>query len=84
MLRSAEIDIAFEKEEDAELVMQSLSPETKDKNPRSSVEIATSGKMLKLKIEAKDTPALRATCNSYLRWIDTAIRVNALASKQET
>jgi tRNA threonylcarbamoyladenosine modification (KEOPS) complex Pcc1 subunit len=81
MLRSALINLFFNKKEEAELVMYCLIPEAKQRSPRASVEINLSGKILKLKIEAKDTPALRAACNSYLRWVNTAIKVKAIARK---
>jgi tRNA threonylcarbamoyladenosine modification (KEOPS) complex Pcc1 subunit len=33
------------------------------------------GAFLILKVEAKDTVALRATLNAYLRWVDTTANV---------
>jgi KEOPS complex subunit Pcc1 len=42
--------------------------------PRTKVDITLDG-TLKIVIDAKDTHALRAALNSYLRWIDLAYNV---------
>lgn len=52
------------------IIEDALFPEVeKPITERSRVDIATDGDMLRLRIEASDTSALRAALNSYLRWI---------------
>ncbi|MCW3977537.1 MAG: KEOPS complex subunit Pcc1, partial [Candidatus Bathyarchaeota archaeon] len=47
-----------------------LRPETeKPLTSRSKVQINEEGKVMTLTFEARDTSALRAVINSYLRWI---------------
>ena len=51
-------------------LLDALLPETRrPATSRSKVSIATQGERLILRIMAKDTSALRATINSYLRWV---------------
>jgi len=65
----------FDTTEDAKIIAEALNPEIKNKIPKTSVEVFLSNKKFILKIEAKDTSSLRAACNSYLRWINTALTV---------
>jgi tRNA threonylcarbamoyladenosine modification (KEOPS) complex Pcc1 subunit len=62
----------------SKLVEKALSPETKQKIPKVKVNISLSKNILSLTIESEDISTLRAACNSYLRWINTAINVNQL------
>jgi len=41
----------------------------------TKTEVSLSGKTFSIKIEAEDISTLRAACNSYLRWINTALNV---------
>ncbi len=65
----------FDSEDEAKVIVNSLIPEIKHKIPKTSVEFTSSGKILYLKIETNDISSLRAACNSYLRWINTALNV---------
>ena len=66
----AEIIITLSSLEEAEAVYQSLKPETKPLHAnRSEAKIEPRNKTLLINLEAKDTIALRAALNSYLRWI---------------
>ena len=65
----------FDTTEEARVVAESLHPEIKHKIPKTDTEISISKKTFSLKIEAKDVSSLRAACNSYLRWINTALNV---------
>jgi len=60
---------------DAEIVERSLSPEIHQKIPKSTVQLIRSGKTMTLIIVSMDSSSLRAACNSYLRWIQTALAV---------
>ena len=52
------------------LLLKVLMPETvKQVTSRSRVAIKIEGEGLTIQVEARDTSALRATLNSYLRWI---------------
>lgn len=64
--------------QDAALVAQSLSPEITHKIPKSNVSISVDQKTLSLIIESDEVSSLRAACNSYLRWIQTALSVKQL------
>jgi len=65
----------FDSSKEAKIVGASMNPEIKHKIPKTNVDIEISEKILTLKIQAKDLSSLRAACNSYLRWINTAINV---------
>lgn len=78
MKKKATFIFHFDSFKDAEIVAESLSPEVKHKIPKANVEISLSKKALFLKIESDDVSTLRAACNSYLRWVNTAINVNQL------
>lgn len=74
-MKSAKFVFVFDSEEEAKIVAESLSPEIKYKIPKTNVEVSLSKKKFSLTIEAKDISSLRAACNSYLRWINTALNV---------
>ena len=65
----------FETEEEAKIIAESLDPEIQHKIPKTNVEVSLSNKTFSIEIEAKDISSLRAACNSYLRWINTALNV---------
>ncbi|MCJ7712990.1 hypothetical protein MUO66_00825 [Candidatus Bathyarchaeota archaeon] len=54
-------------------LLNALKPETKKSGNRSKVNIDKDGSLIILNVEAKDTVALRAVLNTYLRWIGSAI-----------
>ena len=64
--------------EDAQLIAESLHPEIKHKIPKTNVVLKCNQNTLTLKIESADLSSLRAACNSYLRWIQTAQNVKQL------
>ncbi len=74
-MKSASFVFNFSSEEEAKIIAESLGPEIKYKIPKTSVEASLSSKTFSLKIKAKDISSLRAACNSYLRWINTALNV---------
>ena len=65
----------FENFDEARVVYNSLNPEIKQKIPKTKIKIKLEANILKLDIEANDISSLRAACNSYLRWINTALSV---------
>ena len=60
------------------MIAQSLSPEISHKIPKSNVTFTIEKKILTMTIESEDVSTLRAACNSYLRWIQTALAVRQL------
>ena len=70
--------LEFEKIDDARVIYNSLNPEIKHKIPKTNTKIKLEGTVLKIDIEAKDISSLRAACNSYLRWINTAHSVKKI------
>ena len=71
MKASTEITLHFRSKKLLEMVLKALKPETK-MHPftrRSKVKVTSKQKSLILNFEAEDTSALRASINSYLRWI---------------
>ena len=76
MKDEATIKFKFESEKALETVFNSLKPETLSApTNRSRTYIEADGKTLTLRFEARDTTALRAALNSYLRWIKLIIEV---------
>jgi len=65
----------FDSENEAEIIFNSLNPESKNKIPKTNVKIFVDKNKLELNIESKDISSLRAASNSYLRWINTALNV---------
>ena len=74
-MRSASFVLEFDTKKEAEVVARSLGPEIKNKIPKTDVMVSLSEKTFTIEIQANDTSSLRAACNSYLRWINTALNV---------
>ncbi|MDH7517180.1 MAG: KEOPS complex subunit Pcc1 [Candidatus Thermoplasmatota archaeon] len=74
-MKKASFEFVFDSEKEAEIVLESLNPEVKNKIPKTNVKISIFQKKLFLEIESNDISSLRAACNSYLRWINTALAV---------
>lgn len=74
-MKSAKFFFKFDSEKEAKIIAESLKPEIKHRIPKTNVEVALSGNNFSLEIKAKDLSSLRAACNSYLRWINTALNV---------
>ncbi len=67
------IQLSFESSEKAEIIKDSLEPEELlPKAARADVEISSRENILSLDIDARDTAALRAAVNSFLRWAAVA------------
>jgi len=68
--RFAKLKLELPSEKEAEIFLKSLKPETETlATPRSNVWIEQDGSLLIFHFEANDTTALRASLNSYLRWL---------------
>lgn len=70
MKARAVVRLRFQSEEHLRVALEALKPETeKLLTSRSRVQLRGEGEVLTLIFEARDTSALRAVTNSYLRWI---------------
>lgn len=76
MKANALMRLKFPSEKYLEIVFKALEPEVREPpTMRSKAILEKEGKFLVLKIEAKDTVALRAAVNAYLRWINSMANV---------
>ena len=74
MKAQASVRLNFVSEKQLQVVLQALKPETETSSThRSKVIMTAEGKSLVLDFMAKDTSALRAAINSYLRLIGVAM-----------
>jgi tRNA threonylcarbamoyladenosine modification (KEOPS) complex Pcc1 subunit len=72
----AVVRLKFPSKNHLDIVLRALRPETvKPTTVRSSGSLEKEGNFLVLKIQAKDTIALRAALNAYLRWIGSVLNV---------
>ncbi|KPV63147.1 MAG: Transcription factor Pcc1 [Candidatus Bathyarchaeota archaeon BA1] len=78
MRAQAIVSLSFPSERHLTIVLRALEPEsTSPPTPRSQAQVEGKGKILTLRFEARDTPALRAAISSYLHWI---ILINDMCS----
>ena len=83
MRASARIRLRFADERCLETVLRALEPEVGGSvTLRSCASLARERKFLVLKIEAKDTVALRAASNAYLRWIGSIMNVLSVLERE--
>lgn len=72
MKASATVRFKMWPREKLEIVYRAIAPEVaKPATTRSKAQLKIEGEQLVLTIEAKDTVALRAALNAYLRWISS-------------
>jgi len=76
MKAQAVIRLNFSSEKQLKVVLGALKPETETSSTsRSKVHLKAEDKSLILEFRAKDTSALRAALNSYLRLIGVAMNL---------
>jgi len=75
-MKKAYFEFIFDSSDEARVVASSLEPEIKQKIPKTDVIVNIQDNIFNLEIKAEDISSLRAACNSYLRWINTALEVN--------
>lgn len=69
-------NIELDNGHDAEIVYNSIKPEiTFARNERSTSEIELTGNTINIKIFSNDVVSLRASINSYVRWIKLATEI---------
>ena len=76
MKAKATVRMRCSSEKQLTTLLDALTPETeKPVGTRSRAVLEKEGNFLVLNVEAKDTVALRAALNAYLRWIGSAVNV---------
>ncbi len=76
MKAEATVRMRFSSEKHLTTLINALTPEVnKPATARAKAVLKKEGTFLVLKVEAKDTVALRATLNAYLRWIGAMANV---------
>jgi tRNA threonylcarbamoyladenosine modification (KEOPS) complex Pcc1 subunit len=72
----AEIRLKLANQKQVQTLLDALSPEANAPvTRRANIKLQKDGLFLVLAVEAKDTVALRATLNAYLRWINSTVNV---------
>ena len=72
----ASISLRFNSEKQLTTLLDALKPEvTAPVTRRAKVSLEKQDAFLVLSVDAKDTIALRATLNAYLRWINSTVSV---------
>jgi tRNA threonylcarbamoyladenosine modification (KEOPS) complex Pcc1 subunit len=70
------VRLRFSSEKQLSTLLDALAPEAnRPVTTRARAVLEREGNFLVLRVEAKDTVALRAALNAYLRWIGSAVRV---------
>lgn len=65
-----ELEVEFENSRKAQIILKSLKPEIiGSPSDRTSVKMNVRDRHLKIVIHAHDSASLRASVNSYLRWL---------------
>jgi tRNA threonylcarbamoyladenosine modification (KEOPS) complex Pcc1 subunit len=73
---TAEIRLKLANRKQVKTLLDALTPEANAPvTRRANIKLQKDGLFLVLVVEAKDTVALRATLNTYLRWINSTINV---------
>jgi len=75
-MKKTTITFHFNSPQRAEIIAHSLIPELKKNIPHTTIEMKKDRTTLTLTIKANQTNSLRAACNSYIRWIQTALSVH--------
>jgi tRNA threonylcarbamoyladenosine modification (KEOPS) complex Pcc1 subunit len=76
MKAKASVRLRFYSEKQLTTLLDALAPEAnRPVTTRAKAVLERAEIFLVLKVEAKDTVALRAALNAYLRWIGSAVKV---------
>ena len=62
----------------AQVIVNSLSPEMRERMPKAKIDLNSENSIINLIINTNDVSTLRAAVNSYIRWIETAMNVHQL------
>jgi tRNA threonylcarbamoyladenosine modification (KEOPS) complex Pcc1 subunit len=76
MKAKASVRLRFSSEKQLTTLLDALAPEAnRPVTTRAKAVLEREDNFLILKVEAKDTVALRAALNAYLRWIGSVVKV---------
>ncbi|MEM3699364.1 MAG: KEOPS complex subunit Pcc1 [Candidatus Bathyarchaeia archaeon] len=76
MKAKAVVRLKFPSKRHLDIFLKALEPEVKKPaTARSKANIESKENFLVLRVEARDTVALRATLNAFLRWINSVANV---------
>jgi tRNA threonylcarbamoyladenosine modification (KEOPS) complex Pcc1 subunit len=76
MKAKASVRLRFSSEKQLTTLLNALAPEAnRPVTTRAKAVLEKQGNFLVLKVEAKDTVALRAALNAYLRWVGSTVKV---------
>lgn len=79
----ANVRLKFASEKQLTSLLCALTPEAEaPPTRRANIRIEKNGEFLTIEVEAKDTVALRATLNAYLRWINSTLNVIDVVKKE--
>jgi len=79
----ANVRLKFASEKQLASLLCALTPEAEAPSTRrANIRIEKNGEFLTIEVEAKDTVALRATINTYLRWINSTMNVIEVVKKE--
>jgi KEOPS complex subunit Pcc1 len=71
-----QLEVELDNHKEAEIIYESLKPEIKSSNSsRTLSQMEVEGKTIILEVKAKDSTSLRASVNSYLRWINLSCQI---------
>jgi KEOPS complex subunit Pcc1 len=81
----ANVCLKFTSQKQLTTLLYALKPEAEaPPTRRAKIKLENDGLSLLLTVEAKDTVALRATLNAYLRWINSTLNIiEVVKSKSE-
>lgn len=80
-MATARVTVDFDSQPEAEAAEAALRPELGDDVPGARSSLVRRGATLELDLEAEDAGGLRAALNSYLRWLQAASDMHALARR---
>ena len=71
-----EFIVDFDSRDEAEIIYNSISPEIEyEDNDRSKAIISLKDNSIVISIRSNDIVSLRASINSYIRWINLSIKI---------
>ena len=74
-MKQITVSFTFADEKTVQIITQSLLPELPKDILQTKVTLTVEDTTLILHIKGSQTSAVRAACNSYFRWIETAYKV---------
>ena len=82
MKAKATVRLRLSSEKQITTILDALAPEAnRPVNVRAKATLERDGDFAVLTVESKDTVALRAALNAYLRWIGSTVKVLATVEK---